>query len=177
MKKSFLALVVTALIATSAVGCSDQTEEKKEPKQTQPQSADQSNANSSKVPSNQGQQTNETMKESDEPSHQEIKEAFHLDGYRPLSMLAMTNIAMGKTDLPLDEKQRLNLAKAINQGMAAANWKQGDLPPAIFINGDGSSFGIGLKRPNGELQLEMFEAQPDGTYKSVKKETKQGKTS
>lgn len=170
MKKTILALMVTALVATAAVGCADQTESEKEQTSTENKSQEKTVTTSPT-----GTESNETVPESEDETHVEIKEAFQLDGYKMLSMMALTSIAMGKSDLPLDDAQRLSLAKAINQGMAASEWKQGEPNPVIFVNGDGSSFGVGLKRGSGELQLEMFEAQTDGSYKSVKKETKPGK--
>ena len=174
MKKTILALMATALVATAAVGCSDQTESKNEQSTTENKSQENTSTTTPAASSDSATPAG-ALPESSDATHKEIKDAFQLEGYKVLSMMALTGIAMGNTEMPLDQNQALALAKAINQGMAAADWKQGEPEPGIFVNGDGSSFGIGLKRASGELQLELYEAQADGSYKSVKKETKQGK--
>lgn len=174
MKKTILAMMVTALVATAAVGCTEQTESKNEQPATENKS--QENSPTTTPAASEGDAVSTGgLPESNDTTHKEIKDAFQLDGYKVLSMMALTGIAMGNSEMPLDQNQALALAKAINQGMAAADWKQGEPEPGIFVNGDGSSFGIGLKRASGELQLELYDAQADGTYKSVKKETKPGK--
>lgn len=173
MKKTIGAWLVTLLVATTLTGCADQAEEPKQteqPAQTEPQTPAQDETKKDEPAENK-------TGESTEVSHQEIREAYGLtDGYTVVTPVLLTSIAMGKIDqLPLEKEESLALAKAISTAMAETGWKQGDLPPGIFLSLDGTTFSIGRKLANGELTLTTYELQADKLWKNVGTENKPGK--
>jgi len=172
VKKSIGALLLAALVTTVITGCADpaedpaKTEQPTEPTTpTEPKKEQPAGDVSENAPS----------QESTDASHAEIRAAFGLDGYVTVNPMMLTNIAMGKMDaMDLTPQQGLALAKAISAAMAESGWQQGDLPTGIFLARDGSAFAIGHKRKNGELHLQSYEHQADGSWKKVKSEDKPG---
>ncbi|ASS76182.1 hypothetical protein CIG75_15365 [Tumebacillus algifaecis] len=178
MKKTLSTLLVTALCISALTGCGDKpddtnNETKDKPKVETP-NLNNGGQSGTGQPNNGTNTPSEEMPESTEASHLEIKEAFGLQGYRVISPLHLSAIALGKFELPIDEPQRIALASSISTGISAIDWQNGDLPPGIFLGGDASEFAIGAKRKNGELVLDRYKMAGD-TYKKVGTETKQGK--
>ncbi|TCP55409.1 hypothetical protein EV586_10361 [Tumebacillus sp. BK434] len=179
MKKALSTLLITAMCVTALTGCGDKkTEENNAPNDKPQTTTPDLNGNQG----NQGNQgngggtgtTGEGVPESTEASHKEIKEAFGLTGFKMVSPLHLSAIALGKFDLGIDEPHRLALATAISAAMAEINWQQDDLPPGIFLSGDASEFAIGAKHKNGELLLNRYKLEGE-QWKKISSETKQGK--
>jgi hypothetical protein len=180
MKKPLLAMLTAALLATMLAGCSDSTSSNAENKQKQntpelntSQPKDAAKTNQNKTPDI--SDSTQAIPDSTDASHLEIRDAFNLSGYRVVSPVALGAIAMGKIEMPLDEKQRLTLAKAVTAAISDSKWEQKDQPPGIFLRQDGGSFAIGIKRANGDLTLNLYDVQPDGSWKLSKQDTKPGK--
>ena len=179
MKKPLLAMLTAALLAAMLAGFSDSTASNAENKQneTTPQlntSQQQANANTNSTPDI--SDSAQAVPDSTDASHLEIRDAFNLSGYRVFSPVALGAIAMGKVEMPIDEKQRLALAKAITTAISDSKWEQTDQPPGIFLRQDGGSFAIGIKKASGELSLDLYDLQEDGaTWKLSKHDTKPGK--
>jgi hypothetical protein len=180
MKKTLLVMLTAALLATMLAGCSESTSTNAENKQkmstpplnTSQQAAAKKDDNKTPDISDSAQ----AVPDSTDASHLEVRDAFNLSGYRIVTPVALGAIAMGKVEMPIDEKQRLALAKAITSAMAESGWQPNDQPPGIFLRQDGGSFAIGMKRQNGDLSLNLYNVQADGvTWTLAKKETKPGK--
>lgn len=173
MKKSIGALLITALVTTALTGCAEKVEEPTQQEQPSDTTKEQTPQQDTKT----GDPTKKApSQEATEESHKEIREAYNLDGYITVTPMMLTAIAMGKIeDLALDQKASLSLAKAISAAMSESGWKQGDLPPGIFLEPDGTSFAIGLKTATGDLLLHTYMLQADGTWKKTKDESKPGK--
>jgi len=174
LKKMIGAWMITALVASTLAGCTpdpvEETKKAEEPAKTETPKQEE------KKPA-ENTPTGTENAESTEASHQEIREAYGLtDGYVAVTPVLLTSIAMGKVEqLALEPDATLALAKAISAAMAESGWKQGDLPPGIFLGLDGSTFSIGRKLQNGDLTLTSYELQADKTYKNVGTENKAGK--
>lgn len=157
MKKAWLALLLTSLFTTALMGCSS----KQEPAQNTPTKQE--------TP-----KTNEPAASSPEAPNPEVRSAFGLGSeYLDLPATAIPSLGLGQVEkLAIDQKQGLVLAKAVSSAYSSSGWTQEDSPPGIFVAADGSSFAIGMKKKDGSFTLETYELQTDGSYKSVKKETK-----
>ncbi|HEU4964989.1 MAG TPA: hypothetical protein VFV52_14180 [Bacilli bacterium] len=180
MKKSFLALLVSAsLLSTALVGCADKETTPEPNKEQSDTTAPQLNegTNENDTPNQNDTQTGDTTEQQPyeqetDPSQEEIKEAFGLTNYRMMSPIQIGAIGVGQIDLGLEEQQRIALAKAMTTAMSHSGWSKGDKPPAIFLSSDNIKFAVGMKKQDDSMTLERYELQENGEYKSVKKETK-----
>lgn len=165
MKKAWISLLLASLfVSTALVGCSSNQDAAKEtPKQTDSQKEQ-----------NQPQAETPADPQSPAATHDDVKKVFNLGSeFFELPATAIPGLGMGEQEkLALDQKQSLELAKAISSGLGNSGWEQKDEPPGIFVTTDGKQFAIGMKKHDGSFALHSFELQADGTYKSVKQETK-----
>lgn len=91
---------------------------------------------------------------------------------KQISSVSITAIATGDLELGLEQKERLELAKALSRSLGEIGWKQEDFPPGLFLNADNKKFAIGFKHKNGDFTLKTYEVQADGTFKDVKTDEK-----
>jgi len=180
MKRTFLTVLAAAVVGLGLAGCTPDAKPEAETPQTteKTEQSDQNQTNSQN-------QTNDTaaaepkvdaegfLKQAEDPSHEKVRQAFSLDSqYMNMPSSAITGIVMGQFNLPLEEKDRLALAKAISDSLGMISWTQQDKPPGIFMKKDGTAFAVGYEKQNGALSLTCFERR-DGAYQLVKQETKQ----
>lgn len=169
MKRPVAVLLIAALCGIGLAGCSseDTAAPKQETATAKTEPVKTTDEKTTSAPS-----TNAVHSEND-PSIAEVRQVFNLDSaMRQVSSASITSIATGDMELGLEQKERLALAKALSRSLGEIGWQQEDFPPGIFLNADSKKFAIGFKHKNGDFSLKTYEAQPDGTFKAVKDETK-----
>lgn len=174
MNKSFLTWIVTgSLLAAALTGCAEKETEPAKKEQTE-QTAPDLNDNGQTGQNGEKQDDKQDVPEQPaaDPSHAEIQAAFALDDYKQLTPMQIAAVGLGQMELPMEEPERLALAKAMSSAMSKTGWKPGDLPPALFMSTDGTKFAVGMKKSDGKLVLQRYELQTDGTYKLTATDTK-----
>lgn len=169
MKKPAVVLLIAALCGIGLAGCSSQdtAAPKQETAAAKTEPVKTTDEKTTSAPA-----TDAVQSEND-PSIAEVRKVFNVDSaMKQVSGDSITSIASGSMDLGLQQKERLELAKAISRSLGEIGWKQEDFPPGIFLSSDSKKFAVGFKHKNGDFSLKTYEAQADGTFKVVKEETK-----
>lgn len=173
MQKTFVTLLATALVGTALTGCTPDAKPEADNNANQAQQQPKQNEAVKHEQGTTPAQNEGTMQAEKDPSHDELRTAFDFDSeYMTLPGTAFGAIAMGEYNLPLEQPERLELAKAISSAYGSLGWKNDDKPPALFVKKDGSGFALGFKQKDGKLLATFWDVQPDKTYKNTKTETK-----